>query len=71
MRTVPTIVKAYIRHYRDSGQRKSYIEWSNGARVEGDAMLYHGIPIPVGEHMVALFDRALRDGLTIGRETWG
>jgi hypothetical protein len=64
------ITKAYTRRYRDNGELKSYVEWSDGSRTEGDAKMYHGIPLPCGVHMGALFDRALRDGLTIGRETW-
>lgn len=66
----PHILAAYTRYYRDNKQLKSYVEWSDGARTEGDAMLYYGIPIPVGDHMGALFDAALRNGLTIGREVW-
>lgn len=64
------IVKAYTRYYRDSGQRTAYIEWSDGSRTEGPAQLYHGLPIPLGERMGALFDRAIRMGLTVERETW-
>lgn len=66
----PYIVAAYTRYYRDNKSHKSIVEWSDGSRTQGEAMLYHGIPIPVGEHMGALFDAALRDGLTIGREVW-
>lgn len=65
-----TITKAYTRHYRDNDSRKAYVEWSNGSRTEGEAELYHGVMIPVGTHMGALFDRALHDGLTIGKEVW-
>lgn len=70
MRQPLTIVKAYTCHYRDNGQRKAYVEWSNGARTEGNAELYHGIMVPVGSHMGALFECALRNGLTIGKEVW-
>lgn len=66
----PYILAAYTRRYRDNNTLKSYVEWSNGARTEGDAMMYCGVPIPVGEHMGALFERALREGLTIGKEGW-
>lgn len=65
-----TIKKAYTRYYRDNKQRCAYIEWSNGSRTEGKAEMYYGLPVPVGEHMGALFDRALREGLTIEREVW-
>lgn len=64
------ITKAYTRHYRDNKQSTAYVEWSNGSRTEGPAEKYHGVLIPKGPHMGALFDRALRDGLTIGREVW-
>lgn len=65
-----TITKIYTRHYRDNGQRTAYVDWSDGSRTEGAAEKYHGILIPQGGHMGALFDRALREGLTIGREVW-
>lgn len=65
-----TIVKAYTRHYCDNGQTMAYVEWSDGSRTEGKAENYHGVPIPVGLHMGALFDRALRDGLMITHEVW-
>lgn len=64
------IVAVYTRYYRDNKQLSAYVEWSDSSCTESKAEMYHGIPIPVGEHMGALFDRALRDGLTIGREVW-
>lgn len=64
------IIRAYTRHYNDNGQSKAYIERSNGSRTEGEAIDYHGVLIPEGEHMGALFDRALRDGLIIEHEIW-
>ena len=64
------IVKAYTRYYSDNRQLTAYVEWENGSRTEGPAENYHGIPIPIGTHMGQLFDRALREGLTIGRERW-
>lgn len=66
----PSIVAAYTRYYSDNEQLTACVEWSDGARTEGEAMLYCGVPIPVGEHMGVLFEAALRDGLTIGREVW-
>jgi hypothetical protein len=65
-----SIARAYTRHYRDNGDLKSYVEWSDGSRTEGDATLYHGVRIPAGTHMGALFDRAIRSGLTVQHETW-
>lgn len=70
MRQPLTITKVYARHYRDNGQTRAYVEWSNGDRTEGAAEKYHGVLIPKGEHMGALFDRAIREGLTVGREIW-
>lgn len=55
------IVKAYTRLYRDSGQTKAYVEWSDGARTEGE---------PGNMHIEVLFGRAERNGLKIGHETW-
>jgi hypothetical protein len=63
-----TIIRAYTRRYSDTGQCKAYVEWCDGSRTEGEARSYNQMPI--GEHMRALFDRALREGLTIERETW-
>lgn len=62
------ILRVYTRRYSDSGQCTAYVEWSDGSRTEGPARNYNQVPI--GEHMRALFERALREGLTIGRETW-
>ncbi len=68
------ITKVYTRRYRDNGQTSCYAEWLNGrgqaGRTEGPAEDYHGLLVPAGSHMGALFDRALREGLTIGREEW-
>lgn len=70
MRKPLKITRAYTRHYSDNGQDMAYVDWSDGSRTEGAAERYHGILIPKGTHMGALFDRALREGLTIGPETW-
>lgn len=64
------IKRAYTRLYRDNGQLKAYVEWEDGSRTEGDAEQYHGIRVPRGAHMGALFDRAIREGKTIEHETW-
>lgn len=68
------IVKVYTRHYRDNDSTMAYVEWENECRrvgrTEGEAEDYYGVLIPVGSYMGALFDRALREGLTIGREVW-
>ena len=70
MRIAPTIVKVYTRYYRDSDQLTAYVEWANGSRTEGAAEMYHGLAVPSGEHMGALFDAAIRKGLTVTREVW-
>lgn len=59
--TRPNITKIYVRKYRDNGQTKAYVEWSNGGRTEGS---------PKNTHVVALFARAEREGLTVTREIW-
>ena len=64
------IKRVYTRHYRDNNQRTAYVEWADGSRTEGPADDYHGVLVPCGVHMGMLFDKALRDGLTIERETW-
>lgn len=64
------IVKVLIRHYSDNGQNSSIVEWGDGSRTEGAAVDYHGVLIPVGIHMGALFDRAIREGLTVERQVW-
>ncbi len=65
-----TIKRLYTRHYRDNDQLTAYVEWSDGARTEGRAELYHGVRVPVGTHMGGLFDAGLRQGLTVEHETW-
>jgi hypothetical protein len=64
------IKRAYTRHYRDNGTRVAYVEWQDGSRTEAPAVLYHGVPIPQGDHMGQLFDRAIREGLKIEHEVW-
>lgn len=66
----PQITKAYTTHYRDNDQRTCYVEWADGSRTEGPAEDFNGVLVPIGVHMGLLFDRALRDGLTIERQTW-
>lgn len=62
------IARIYTRHYSDNLQTTAYVEWSDGSRTEGPARHYNRVPI--GTHMQALFERGLRDGLAIERETW-
>lgn len=64
------IKRIYTRHYRDNDQSRAYVDWEGGARTEGEAKDYHGVLVPCGVHMGALFDRALCEGLTIEREVW-
>lgn len=65
-----TIVRVYTRHYTDNGQDVACVDWSDGSCTVGPAYTYHGILLPQGPHMGALFDRAIREGLTVERETW-
>ncbi len=64
------IEKVYTRYYRDNRQLTAYVEWADGSRTEGPAEMYHGLAIPSGTHMGALFDRAIREGLTVERQIW-
>lgn len=65
------IKRAYTIHYRDNDSLVAYVEWANGSRTEGEAEDYHGVTVPSSEGMGALFDRAIREGLTIEHEVWG
>lgn len=64
------IKSATLRRYSDTGQLQSQIEWGDGSTTVGGAEMYHGLMIPSGVHMGALFDRAIREGAAIKRETW-
>ena len=68
--TIKTITRIYTRQFSDTGQAMAYVEWidhkGRNGTTEGPARHYNLVPI--GTHMQALFDRALRQGLTIGRE---
>lgn len=73
----PSIVKAFIRRYRDNGLIKAYVEWSDGSRTESHPLkhknscfLLRPSSLELGTHMEALFARARRDGLTVGVERW-
>jgi hypothetical protein len=63
--TPSTIKRAYTRHYSDTGQTFAYVEWSYGSRTEGEVEHHR-----LGLHMLALFQRAQREGITIENETW-
>jgi hypothetical protein len=67
---MPKIKRVLTRHYTDNDQKTCYVEWSDGSRTEGPAESYHGLLLPRGAHMGALFDRALREGLSVVREVW-
>lgn len=64
------IIKLVTRYYRDNKQRSAIVTWADGATTEGAAYMYHGVMLPAGEHMGALFDRGIREGLTVEREVW-
>lgn len=59
------ITKAYVRRYTDTNQVKAYVEWldarGRSGRTEGS---------PQNTHMLALFARAQREGLTVTKEVW-
>jgi hypothetical protein len=62
---IAKITRAYIRTYSDSGQTTGYVEWidhrGRSGTTSGD---------PDGGHMLALFDRAEREGVPVETETW-
>lgn len=64
------IAKLITRYYSDNKQHSAIVEWSDGATTTGAAYLYHGLALPAGEHMGALFDRGIREGLTVERQVW-
>jgi len=69
IRSIParTIKRAVTRLYSDTGQLSAVIYWSDGSATFGRAV---GPLEPDGPHMVALFERAKRDGLTVEHEVW-
>jgi hypothetical protein len=69
-KTMTAIKRICTRVYNDTGQCMAYVEWADGSRTEGHAFDYHGVLIPQGTHIRALFDRAMREGLTVEREYW-
>lgn len=52
--------------YADGTVRRPGNSW----HVAGSAYLYHGMALPTGEHMGALFDRGIREGLAVERQVW-
>ena len=70
---IAKITDAYVRYYYDNQSYKAYVEWidehGRAGRTQGDAV--HNPPWePVGEHMIALFARAKREGIEPRREHW-
>lgn len=65
MAKILRITKAYVRTYRDSGQRTAYVEWVDTnvetGRTEGNEH---------GTHMTALLSSAIRNGLEIKEQIW-
>lgn len=62
---IAKINKVYTRTYGDTGQKKTYVEWTDGVghtgRTEGDAN---------NLHMDALIKRGEREGVPHTHETW-
>lgn len=71
-----TITKAFIRYYRDNGQYQASVHWSDGSTTSGmvkrkpSCFLMRPSSFVLGSHLEALFARAQREGLTIGKEIW-
>lgn len=73
----PSIAKAFIRCYRDNRMYQANIEWSDGSVTQGTiqpknskAYLMRLHDFKLGPHLEALFARAEREGVTIGKELW-
>jgi hypothetical protein len=66
MTTIAKITKAYVRTYSDNQTTRSYVEWIDTKGVEGRT---EGA-VPLGTHMLALFERAKREGVTPIYEQW-
>lgn len=60
-----TISLTYLRTYSDNGQRKLYVEWSDGSRTECDAEKAVSNSL-----MQALLAHARRTGVPLTRERW-
>ena len=80
---IARITDAYVRHYRDSDDFKTYVEWVDDhgqtGRTESsaarDPFHWRAWPLSVymftgSEHMAALLARAGREGVPIRGETW-
>lgn len=64
------IERICTRLYTDSDQRVAFVDWDDGSRTQGQAQDYHGVLVPTADHMSALFDRGLREGLRVERAVW-
>ena len=82
----PTIERFIIRHYRDNGQTMAYCHWSDRGRTSANIQPCYdtrGRPDTWSgphtlltctchsvTHMMALAQRAIRDGIAIETEVW-
>jgi hypothetical protein len=60
-----TITRIYTIKFRDNGQKKLYVKWSNGARTECDSE-----KAVSSTHMRELVAAAQRRGLKLEHEVW-
>lgn len=72
---IARITRAYVRHYRDNGDRVAYVEFVDDkgkrGRLEAPVRAATGTLAQVyGEHMGAVMARAICNGIKIERETW-
>lgn len=69
---IAKITDAYVRHYSDSDQTTSYVEWidsrGQAGRTEGPAE--YPSCIPSSTHIAALFARATLEGIETRLERW-
>lgn len=68
--TIVKITRAYVRHYTDNNQTVAYVEWIDHRGVPGRTEGAFKPPMAsgCGLHMLALFARARREGIT--KERW-
>jgi hypothetical protein len=71
---ISKINRMYVRRYRDTGQEKFYVEWTdtkgNNGRTECSAVCECCGSNKIGTHMQALMARGFREGLQLDHETW-
>lgn len=66
MTCIVKITRTYHRHYRDTGQKTTYVEWIDTKGQTGRTEGHHN-----DAHIRALLARGRREGVPHTREVWG